>query len=332
MRFGVIGIGGIGWTNVPALMSLPETEIVAVANRTVSKAEEFCKKLSIDCPVYGDWREMIALEKPEAVLIQLYNDLHYECFMECAQRGIHILVEKPLANRYADCLKMIETAHASGIRATVLQTQRYGSVLQTAKAYITEHADELGDLLCITDQDGCDYFHTARPVWHLDPIRSGGGIVLNYGVHQLDRIHWLMGQKTVRFHAQYLMRKPGVNTYSSYMMMGTGQQGTPYMACCNGYSGPWLNEVTLSFANGVVRCLIMDNPPLEKGVYVGNTKTGCLEKIPASCIDGDGNHEMYRREMREALNYLTGITDEAPISLEWAAEMVRLCELGFAEE
>ena len=41
---------------------------------------------------------------------------------------------------------------------------------------------------------------------------------------------------------------------------------------------------------------------------------------------------MYCREMREAMAYLTGITDEAPVSLEWAAEMVRLCELGFAEE
>ena len=38
MRFGVIGIGSIGWTNVPALMSFPEVEIVAVANRTEAKA------------------------------------------------------------------------------------------------------------------------------------------------------------------------------------------------------------------------------------------------------------------------------------------------------
>ena len=331
MRFCVIGVGAIGATNVPALMAMPEVEIVAIANRTVAKAQNLCDKLGLTCSVYSDWREMLEQEKPEAVLIQLYNDLHYQCFMECAAKGIHILVEKPLANRYADCLKMMELAREKGIRATVLQTQRYGSVLQTAKAYISAHAEELGDLLCITDQDGCDYFHADRPAWHLDPVRSGGGVVLNYGVHQLDRIHWLMGQKTVRFHAQYLIRKPGVNTCSSYMMMGTGQQGTPYMACCNGYSGPWLNEVTLSFANGVVRCLIMDNPPLEKGVYVGNTETGCLQKIPQTCIDGEGNCEMYRRQMREAMDYLTGKTEEAPVSLEWAAEMVRLCELGFAQ-
>lgn len=332
MRFCVIGVGTIGATNVPALMAMPEVEIVAIANRTVAKAQNLCEKLGLQCPVYSDWREMLTAEKPEAVLIQLYNDMHFECFMECARRGIHILVEKPLANRYEDCLKMIEAARGNGIRASVLQTQRYGSVLQTAKAYITAHAEELGELLCVNDQNGSNYFHDARPSWHLDPVRSGGGIVLNYGVHQLDRVHWLMDQKTIRFHAQYLTRKPGVNTVSSYVMMGVGQKGTPYTINCNGYTGPWVNEIVLTFANGVVRCLVMDSPPLEKGVYVGNTETGCLQKIAPTCVDGDGNHEMYCREMREALDYLTGKTDEAPISLEWAAEMVRLCQMGFAEE
>jgi len=112
-------------------------------------------------------------------------------------------------------------------------------------------------------------------------------------------------------------------------MMGISEEGIPYTACCNGYTGPWINEITLTFAGGVVRCQVMDNAPLEKGVYVGNTETGCLQKIPSCCIDGEGNHEMYCREMREALDYLTGKTDTPPVSLEWAAEMVRLCEMGF---
>ena len=332
MRFGVIGVGNIGYINVKALKSLPEVEIVAIANRTVSKAEEFCRKLELNCPVYSDYRQMLDREKPEAVLIELYNDMHHACFLECAKRGIHILIEKPLANTYAHCQEMIAVAKANGIRATVLQTQRYGSVLQTAKAYISAHREELGELLCVNDQQGCDYFYAERPRWHLDPVRSGGGIVLNYGVHQLDRVHWLMEQKTVRFHTQYLARKPGVETFSSYVMMGVGDGGTPYTINCNGYTGPWVNEILLTFANGLVRCRIMDSPPMEKGVYVGNTTSGSLQKIPSVCIDGEGNHEMYCREMQAAYDYLSGITDQPPISLEWAAEMVRLCELGFAEE
>ena len=329
MRFAVIGVGNIGFTNVKALKSLAEVEIIAVVNRTHTKAEALCESLGLNCPVYDDYCVMLDREKPEAVLIELYNDMHHSCFLECAKRGIHILVEKPLANTYAHCLEMIEAAKCNGIRATVMQTQRYGAALQTAKAYISVHREELGELLCVNDQQGCDYFYAERPSWHLDPARSGGGIVLNYGVHQLDRVHWLMEQKTVRFHARYLTRKPGIQTCSSYVMMGVGDGGTPYTLNCNGYTGPWVNEILLTFANGLVHCRVMDSPPMEKGVYVGNTASGVLEKIPPVCIDGEGNHEMYCREMREAVDYLTGKADAAPVSLEWAAEMVRLCELGF---
>lgn len=331
MRFGVIGVGTIGPVNVKALQTLPEVEIVAFANRTASKAEALRDSLGLKCPVYTDYRQMLEEQQPEAVVIQLYNDMHFPCFMECAARGIHILVEKPLANRYADCVSMMQAARENGIRASVLQTQRYGSVLQTAKAYIDAHRETLGPLLCVNDQNGSDYFHSARSAWHLDPVRSGGGIVLNYGVHQLDRVHWLMEQDTVRFHAQYLTKKPGVETVSSYTMMGMGSGGTPYVISCNGYTGPWVNEILLTFANGIVHCQVMDSLPREKGVYVGNTESGVLEKIPPVCVDGENNHQMYCRQMREALDYLTGAVAESPISLRWAAEMVRLCEQGFCE-
>ena len=329
MRFGIIGVGAIGATNVPALMAMQDVEIIAIANRTVAKAENLCEKLGLQCAVYSDWREMLSAEKPEAVLIQLYNDMHFETFVECARKGIHILIEKPLANRYEDCLKMIEVAKENGVRASVLQTQRYGHVLQTAKKYITENKEKLGELVCVSDRLSCNYFHDTRPSWHLDPVRSGGGIVLNYGVHQLDRVHWLMEQKTDRFYAQYLTKKPGINTCSSYTMMGVSEQGTPYSIQCNGYTIPGDNEILLTFVNGIVHCQVMDSLGGKQGVYAGNAETGYMELVPPCCIDGVGNHETYCRQMREALDYLTGKTDEAPISLEWAAEMVRLCCMGF---
>ena len=329
MRFGIIGIGSIGPINVRALMTMPEVEIVAVANRTVATAKNLCDSLGLNCPVYTHWSDMLREIQPDAVLIQLYNDMHCEAFLACARLGIHILVEKPMANRYEDCLEMIRAAKANGIRATAMQTQRYGSVLQTAKAYITDHREELGELLCVNDQMGSHYFHDARPAWQLDPVRSGGGIVMNYGVHQLDRIHWLMEQTTTELHAVYLTKKPDIQTVSSYVMMGQGDRGTPYTATCNGYSGPWVNDITPTFANGVLRCQVMDAPPMEKGIYVGNTATNKLEKIPFCCVDGENNHEMYCREMRAAMDYLLGYTDTAPVNLEWGAEMVRLCELGF---
>lgn len=321
MRFVIIGTGYIGPINTAALLTCPEAEIVAVANRTESKARAMCQQLGLQCPVYTDWRQMLAEVRPDAAVINLYNDLHKEAFLACAEAGIHVLVEKPVANTYADCLEMLEAARRGGIRAAVLHTQRYGSVLTTAKAYIRDHRQALGPLLGVNDNMNCHYFWDGRSPWHLDPVRSGGGIVMNYGVHQLDRVHWLLEQKTVDFRAHYLTRKPGVDTCSSYAMLGKTDGGAAYTVTCTGYAGPFVNEITLAFQNSVLRCVVMSSPTEEKGVYVDG------RSIPLTV--SDDNNAMYARELREAADYLTGKTDTPPISPEWGAEMVRLCELGF---
>ncbi len=333
MRFGIIGTGAIAPINTRALMACPEVEIVAVANRTVTKAEAMCHDLGLTCPIYSDWREMLDTEKPDVAVINLYNDLHKECFLYCAQAGIHILVEKPLSNTYEECLEMMEAAKAHGVKAAVLHTQRYGEALQTARAYIDSHRQQLGRLISVNDRMSCNYFWDGRNPWHLDPVRSGGGIVMNYGVHQLDRIHWLMdGQQTVRFHGNYVTAKPGIGTVSSYTMLGVTGEGTAYTATCNGYTAPFINEVDLVFVEGVVRCILTSNGQAEPGVYVCVDKASAFQKIDFVCENGDGGHLMYVREMTEALDYLPGRRDTAPITLEWAAEMVRLCNLGFAED
>lgn len=328
MRFGIIGAGYIGPVNTAALMEVPGVEIAAAANRTAEKARAMCEKLHLDCPVYHDYKEMIEKEAPDAVVINVFNDLHKDCFVYCAEKGIHILVEKPLANTYEDCREMMAAAEKYGIRASVLQTQRYGAVLQTAKKYIDDHQNELGKLCGINDSISCHYFWDGRNPWHLDNVRSGGGIVLNYGVHQLDRVHVFLKEKTADFHARYLMEKPGIITYSSYFMMGTGENGTPYTIQCCGYCGPSVNEMVFYFVNGTVTARLSGNKFSKRGVFVTEKTDGIVE-IPLICEDGEGGHDMYVREMREAAAYLDGRTANAPVPLSWGAEMVRLCELGF---
>lgn len=331
MRFCVIGTGYIGPINTRALLSTGDAEVVGVANRTTEKAQKMCDKLGLTCPIYSDWREMLRREKPEAVVINLYNDLHKECFLECAAMGLDILVEKPVSNTYEECLEMMEAARKNGIKVSVLQTQRYSDILQATKKYVTAHADELGPLLAVNDIQSIHYFWDGRSPWHLDPVRSGGGIVMNYGVHQLDRVHWFLDQKTVRFCAQYLTAKPGVDTYSSYSMMGVGEKGTHYNILCTGYSGPWINQIVLIYQNGIVRAILTSNGIEEEGVYAGSNETGVYQKVPYEKDGPDYQPAMYGREFREAVDYLIGKTDTAPVPLEWGTEMVRLCNLGFEQ-
>ena len=329
MRYAVIGAGYIGPINTAALMACPDVEIVAVANRTEEKAQALCRSLGLSCPVYTDYLRMLDQVRPDAVVLNVYNDLHKPYFLACAARGIHILVEKPMSNTYEDCTEMQQAAVDAGIRVSVLQTQRYNSVFLTAQAYIREHAHTLGPLLSVCDQLSCNYFWPGRSPWHLDPVRSGGGIVLNYGVHQLDRIHVFLNEPTVRFTAQYLTRKPGIGTCSSYAMFGVSQSGVPYTAFCNGYSDPMVNELTLTFAGGTVRCVLCSNGETSFGTYVGSNGSQGFRAVPQIAENGPANHLMYVREFLDATAYLSGAVQTPPVSMDYASELVRLCCVGF---
>ncbi len=324
MRIAVIGAGYIGPVNTKALLECSGVEIAAIANRTVEKAKRLCTGLQLSCPVYADYRVMLEEVKPQAAVICLFNDLHKDAFLECARRGIHVLVEKPLGNTWQECREMMDAAQKTGIKASVLQTQRYGAVLQTAKDYITKNAVWLGRLLSVSDRISCHYFWEGRSPWHLDDQRSGGGILMNYGVHQLDRVLWLLGEKTKTIYRHCLREKAGIDTVSSYTLMGVTEQGTPYTVTCNGYAGPWVNEIDLMFEHGLVRCVLTDNGQTVKGVYAGIGTA--LEAVPLICEDGEAAHWMYVRQMTEAVRYLEGTEAAPPVSLEWAAELVKLCK------
>ena len=331
MRFVILGTGYIGPVNTKALMACEGAEIVGVANRTAAKAEAMCRELGLSCPVFTDWKEALEKTGPDAAVICVFNDQHKEYFLECARRHIHVLMEKPFANTYEDCVEMMEAARANGIRVSVLQTQRYGAVLSTVKKYQREHREELGRLCHVTDEISCNYFWEGRNPWHLDDVRSGGGIVLNYGVHQLDRVRFLMEQPTAAFHAHYLKEKEGIGTCSSYTMMGTAVDGASYVITCAGYSGPSVNEIKLYYQKKTILARLAGSGAGDRGVFAGDTASGIFEPVPLCCEDGDGGHEMYVREMRAAAEYLEGRCEEPPVSMEWGAEMVRLCCLGFEE-
>jgi predicted dehydrogenase len=322
MRVAMIGTGFIAHFNGHALLQIPEVELIAVSNRTAEKAEKLLQELGISRPVYTDYHEMLVKERPEAVVINLAHHLHLECFLACAQAGVHIIIEKALANTFAECVKMMETAQHCGIKATVCHTQRYNAVYEQATRFLKEN--DLGPLLSVSDNIHTHYFWEGRSPWHLSQEQSGGGIVLNYGVHQLDRVHYFLKQKTVRISTVYLAEKPGQEIYSSYAILGVGEKGTPYVITCTGYSGPQTNETRLVFANGILQCCLSENGVHPFGLYYGDTETKTYRAIPLTL----SNDQMFVREMQAAVDYLSGKTAEAPVPLEWAAEMVRLLEQG----
>ena len=97
LRVGIIGCGWIAEAHVIHYKEMPDVEIVALADLVDGKAEAFAKKFEIEnANCYPDHKSMLDAEKLDAVSVCTYNGTHAECTIYALQKGVHVLLEKPM--------------------------------------------------------------------------------------------------------------------------------------------------------------------------------------------------------------------------------------------
>ena len=190
VRVGLIGAGGIAQTHCRAIADVEGSEIVAVADVFKDKAEKTAKKWNIP-HVYDDYREMLAKEDIEAVVVATYNQAHREPTVDSLQAGKHVLVEKPMAATLEDAAAMTRAARATDKLLMVALKTRYSEGMKAAKAITSSGI--LGDIY---------YSETVAarrcgiPGFTDTFIRketAGIGAAADIGVYSLDHALWLMG-------------------------------------------------------------------------------------------------------------------------------------------
>lgn len=178
-----------------------DIEIVGIAEPNHELAEKYSKQHGYSMTlVYDSMEQMIDETKPEAVLA--FNTIydHLKVVEYCAPRGIHVMVEKPLAVNMEHAAKMIKLAQRFKIHLlTNYETSWYGS---NKKAYeLADQEQKLGEIRKIV-------FHTGHqgPVeigcnkefldWLTDPVLNGGGALTDFGCYGANMVTWLMkGEK-----------------------------------------------------------------------------------------------------------------------------------------
>jgi len=174
---------------------------VGIAEPDHSLAEKYSKRYGYNMNiVYNTMEDAIEKTKPEAVLA--FNNIyeHLKVVEYCAPRGIHVMVEKPLAVSNEHVTKMLALAKKHNIYLlTNYETTWYGS---NAKAYqVIKEEKLIGDIRKIV-------FHTGHrgPVeigcspeflhWLTDPVLNGGGALTDFGCYGADLATWLMNGET----------------------------------------------------------------------------------------------------------------------------------------
>jgi len=190
-----MGAGYFARFQYEAWTRIPEVEISAIYNRTEAKARELITRYGVPC-YYGDWREMIDRERPDFVDIITPPETHEEMCAYAAERGVHIICQKPLAPTLAVSRRLVEHAEAAGIRFMVHENFRWQPWYRTIKTIQAERTigefTHLHFMMRMGDGWGEDAYLARQPFFRDYPRL----LVYETGVHFIDTFRFLLGEVT----------------------------------------------------------------------------------------------------------------------------------------
>ncbi len=189
LRAAVVGLG-IGRDHILGYRRHPLCDVVAIADPNASLRQDIARRMKIPA-AYADLETLLAQEQPDIVSIAVPNDLHAPLAVQAMEAGVHVLCEKPMAHTLADARRMQEAAERTGQRLMINFSFRFSATARALKAVVKE--GRLGDIYYARSvwhrRDGIP----GRTGWFSDRARSGGGPLIDLGVHRLDLALWLMG-------------------------------------------------------------------------------------------------------------------------------------------
>ncbi len=187
IRLAVIGAGTIGRQHMRLVMAEPGCQLVSVCDADPAQASVAAR---YGVAFYQDLQEMLCHQALEGVIIATPTEEHTSVGRICAARGLHMLVEKPIAATLEQGVQLLQTASANDAKVLVGHHRRHNPVVQKAQAIV--QSGELGKLTAVsvlwTLLKPADYFEVA---WHRQP---GGGPVMTNLVHDIDNLRFICGE------------------------------------------------------------------------------------------------------------------------------------------
>ncbi len=188
MRFALVGCGLIGQKRTRSLGS--SHDLVIAADVAPERAAAV-GRLQPHAELTSDWTKAVDRPDVDAVIVATTNDVLAPVSREAIRAGKHVLVEKPAARNAAELRPLLEESRARGVCVQVGFNHRFHPAFLKAREIFESGA--MGPLMFIRGRYGHGGRIGYEREWRADPSRSGGGELLDQGVHLIDLASWFLG-------------------------------------------------------------------------------------------------------------------------------------------
>ena len=205
IKLAMVGCGGMGGTHMRRFHTLSDRVELAAAVDVVRERAEATVEQFPGAIVATDYHEV--LDSVDAVLLALPHHLHFSVGQACLNAGVHVLLEKPMANYEVACKELIEASDSSGKVLMIAYCMRFHPIVQHLKELLDEGAyGEVFQVSIWTEQ------LTRYPPehWASSKERLGGGQLFSHGCHYIDLLLWFLGRPVRGIHV-------GTNLGTSWM-------------------------------------------------------------------------------------------------------------------
>jgi len=189
MNIGIVGCGSVG---IKRSKSLGKNVLKAVADIEIEKAYLLASK-NTGVKAFSDYKELCKLSEIDIVIVSTTNNMLVSITLEAIRNGKHVLVEKPGAISSTDILILIEEQKKHNVKVKVGYNLRDHPALLKAKEIVD--STDIGNLMYVNGTYGHGGRLNYEKEWRANTIISGGGILIDLGVHLIDLSRWFLNDE-----------------------------------------------------------------------------------------------------------------------------------------
>ena len=187
LKAAVIGVGSMGKNHARIYHELPNVNLVAVSDTNSERGKKVADEYQ--CSFYKDYTEMLHAEKLDIVSVCVPTALHHTVAASVMERGLHVMIEKPIATSLTEAEKLLSIAKKKKVILAVGHIERFNPAIKKIKQLIAEN--QLGKVISLS----------ARRVGLFPPNIKDADVILDLAVHDIDIFSYLIGNQPDTVHA-----------------------------------------------------------------------------------------------------------------------------------